>query len=183
LTLEAWKNTSPSVKRILTIVVFFLFSTMIAVAGVLTPLSPEESQTRSEDLKQLQDEIRGLDVWDMKVYIFANNFRICLMMFIPLAGPFIGTYVLYNTGVFIGAESTTMNVPGLLILFSLFLFPFTWMEFIAYAIGLSGSVWLTWCIVRRKWKSEIKMTAILIIICAVMLFVAALIEALLIASY
>jgi uncharacterized membrane protein SpoIIM required for sporulation len=131
----------------------------------------------------MQNELKGLDIWQMTSFIFRNNFMISLMMFIPLAGPFLGSYVLYNTGVVIAAESNVMHVPGLTVFFFLFIFPFTWMEFIAYSTAFAASVWLTWRLIQRRGKKEFIRTCIFLAICAVLLFVAALVESVIIASY
>jgi hypothetical protein len=106
-------------------------------------------------------------------------------MFIPFVGPIFGLLVLYNTGVVIAAETiaTSPQVSPLLTLFMLFVFPFTWMEFISYSTGFAESVWLIRRGTQGLGKRELKNAAILIAIVAVMLLLAAIIEvALILAS-
>jgi uncharacterized membrane protein SpoIIM required for sporulation len=182
LALDYWKNSSSWIKRILSVLGFFVFSLVITIAGVLTPLSAKEAVDRSDELKQLQDEIKSMDVWNSAISIFKNNFMMCLLMFIPIAGPFIGSYVLYNTGVMIAAESNVANVPGLLVFLFLIILPFAWLEFIAYSTAFAGSTWLTWRTIQRRGRREILRTCVLIAACAVILLVAAIVEALMIAS-
>jgi uncharacterized membrane protein SpoIIM required for sporulation len=104
-------------------------------------------------------------------------------MFIPIARPFIGSYILYNTGLVIGAESRVMNMPGLIVFVALFLLPHAWLEFAAYSMAFAASVWLTWQVIKRQAKKEILQTCKYIAICALLLFVAGVIEAYLIASF
>jgi len=176
-------NSSAGSRRILTVLIFFLLSIVITVAGVLTPLTLEDSKAISDELKQVQDNLKGMNVWQSTVYIFANNFRICLLIFVPIAGPLIGSYILYNTGLVIGAESRVMNMPGLIVFVALFLLPHAWLEFAAYSMAFAASVWLTWKVIRRQAKRELLQTCKYIAICALLLFAAGFIEAYLIASF
>lgn len=164
-----WRNAPTKIKRILTIATFFLLSIIITVAGTLTPLSLEEANEIEQQLEEMRESINVQ-------LIFGNNFMICLATFIPIAGPIFGCYVLYNTGVVIAAESITQGLSPLIVLVFLFVFPFTWLEFLAYSVAFAESVWLTWRIIRRKGKKEIVDACILISICAVMLLAAAIIE-------
>lgn len=164
-----WRNAPTKIKRILTIATFFLLSIIITVAGTLTPLSLEEANEIEQQLEEMRESINVQ-------LIFGNNFMICLATFTPIAGPIFGCYVLYNTGVVIAAESITQGLSPLIVFVFLFVFPFTWLEFLAYSVAFAESVWLTWRIIRRKGKKEIVDACILISICAVMLLAAAIIE-------
>jgi len=176
LALDFWRKIPTRTKRILTIAAFLLLSIIITVAGVLTPLSASEAS----DLKQELDQIReNINVQ----FIFGNNFMVCLAMFVPVAGPTFGCYVLYNTGVVIAAESITEGLPPLMVFLSLFIFPFTWLEFLAYSTAFAESVWLTWRIIQRRGKSELVNACMLISICAVVLLAAAIIEIALISYF
>jgi uncharacterized membrane protein SpoIIM required for sporulation len=178
-----WAGSPSRMKRILTILACFLFSIIITTAGVLTPLSPEDSKTKGEELKQLQDSLKGMSVWGGAASIFENNFIICLIMFVPVVGPLYGSYVLYNTGLYVAGESNMMNVSGIIVFFLLFILPFTWFEFIAYSTALASSVWLVWRIIQRRGTRELARTGMFIAICAGLLLLGALIEAYLIVSF
>ncbi len=175
MALDFWKSATTRIKRILTIVAFFLLSLIITIAGVLTPLSASEAS----DIKQELEQMRGNISLQL---IFGNNFMICLAMFVPVAGPVFGCYVLYSTGVVIAAESLSEGLPPLIVFLFLFAFPFTWLEFLAYSAAFAQSVWLTWRIIQHRGKKELVNTCIFISICAVMLLIAAIIETALIAS-
>ncbi|MDI6846587.1 MAG: stage II sporulation protein M [Candidatus Bathyarchaeia archaeon] len=174
MALDFWKSATTRIKKILTVAAFFLLSLIITIAGVLTPLSPSEASDIKQELEQMRENISVQ-------LIFGNNFMICLAMFIPVAGPVFGCYVLYSTGVVIAAESLSEGLPPLIVFLFLFAFPFTWLEFLAYSIAFAQSVWLTRRIIQHRGKRELVNTCILISICAVMLLIAAIIETALIA--
>ena len=164
-----WRNAPTKIKRILTIAAFFLLSIIVTVAGVLTPLSHEEASEIEKELEEIQENVNAQ-------LIFGNNFMICLVMFVPIAGPIFGSYVLHNTGIVIAAASVAEGLPSLLVFAFLFAFPFIWLEFLAYSIAFAQSVWLTWRIIQHKGKKELVNTCVLISICAVMLLIAAIVE-------
>lgn len=167
-----WKKASTRMRRILTIFFFFIISIFVTVAGTLTPLGAEEAAKKREDLERIRDLASNAGA----TFIFGNNFMLCLSFFIPIFGIFFGCYVLYNTGLMIAAESIGLGMPPLLSFLLLFIFPFAWLEFLAYSAALSQSVWLTWRVIRRKGKDELVNTCIVITICAIMLLAAAFIE-------
>jgi len=180
--INSWRQLTPRAKRIFAILAFFLLSIIVTVAGVLAPMSFGDAQSLSQGLAETRQEIDSMDLVHSTVAIFENNFLISLVMFVPFVGPFFGFYVLHNTGLVISAVSQTSSppVPGLLTFFLLWFYPFTWMEFIAYATAIAESVWLAWRIIQRKGLRELKMTGILIGSVAIILLAAALIEAALI---
>ena len=180
--LSLWRNSSSRFKRFLTILAFFALSIIITIAGVLTPLSLQESNDLSKELDQTQQEVENMDILHGTFYFFSHNFLICLVLFVPGLGPLFGAYVFYNTGVVLTAETNTIaakngtQVPPLLLFFMLFLFPHTWLEFIAYSTALAANVWLTWRIIQRKALRELSRTGMFIAICALLLLAAGFFE-------
>ena len=152
------------------------------LAGVLTHLQSEEINTRNSELKQLQTNVRNMDVLHRSASIFQNNMLICLISFIPVVGPIFGYYALYNTGLYIAAESLAHvpPVPPILVILVLFIYPFTWLEFLAYSTALSESFLLIWRTMKGKGTKELANAGILILICATLLALGAVIEAILI---
>jgi uncharacterized membrane protein SpoIIM required for sporulation len=180
--LRFWHGFPSKIKRILTIIFFFLLSVIITVAGTVTPLSSEDAASLGRGLEDTQNKVESLTPDQKASFIFGNNFMICLIGFVPVFGPIFEGYVLYSTGVVLNAYATykQAQVSPTLLFFSLFLFPFTWLEFLAYSIAIAGSFWLTWRIIKRKFRMEIKNTCILMSMSAVILLTAAIIEAALI---
>lgn len=178
MALEFWKRASPKWKRFYALGFCFLLLIGLTVAGTLTPLTPEEASDLSKQLEQTQEDVQDMSVLEGTVFIFQNNFIITLLMLIPFAGPFIGAFITYNTGVVIAAQTinTTQETHPTMVVLMLFIFPFAWMEFIVYALAFSESLWLSWCIVKRKGKEELLNALIAILICMVILLAAAAIE-------
>lgn len=176
MALSIWKGFSSKVKRILTVLIFFLVSVTVTVAGVSTPLTMGEASEINEELGKMQEYVSTVDLFRGATLIFGNNFVLCLSFFVPFVGPLFGFYVLYSTGVVIAAQSICNGVnPHIAFLF-LFFFPFTWLEFLAYSAAFAESAWLSWRIIKRDWRREIVNACIMISICAVTLLVAAFVE-------
>jgi hypothetical protein len=174
MSLGFWKEASPRNKRIISIIIVFVFSILITTAGVLTPVEEHEAiETRNE----LNDMINWLKEKNLLLhFIFGNNFMITLIMFIPIIGPLFGGYVFYNTGVLIAALATAQNAPPTLVFLLLFLTPVAWLEFFAYSTAIAESIWLVRRILQRRGKHELVNASMFISICAVLLAVAAVIE-------
>lgn len=169
MRLSFWQTFPPRIKRIITVVAFFFLAIIITIAGTLTPLSREDASSINDELEQLRPKVSVQ-------YIFGNNLMLCLAMFVPIAGPIFGGYVLYNTGLVIAAQSIANDLPPLITFFTLLIFPFAWLEFFAYSTAFTESFWLIRRIMQRRGRREIVNACILISICAVLLLVAAIIE-------
>lgn len=169
MRLSFWQTFPPRIKRIITVVAFFFLAIIITIAGTLTPLSHEDASSINDELEQLRPKVSVQ-------YIFGNNFMLCLAMFVPIAGPIFGSYVLYNTGVVIAAQSIANDLPPLITFFTLLIFPYAWLEFFAYSTAFAESFWLIRRIIQRRSRREIVNACILISLCAVLLLVAAIIE-------
>ncbi len=171
MAFDIWRNSSSRFKRFLAIGAFFILAVIITIAGTLTPLTSEEANSRKQDLDEMRENVSVQ-------MIFGNNMMISMLMFVPVFGPLFGSYVLYNTGLYIGAETATMeiNISPAIVFLTLFLFPHVWLEFIAYSIAFAASVWLTWRIVQRKTKYELVRTCIFVTICVTLLLIGAVVE-------
>jgi hypothetical protein len=182
VSLEFWKNASPRGRRIIIIVIFFLFAILVTIVGTLAPLSSQQIANENNELNKTQQEIQGMDFAHRTAAIFLNNFEICLLMFVPIFGVVFGSIVLFNTGSVLAAETITINrsIPPVLVFALLFVFPFTWLEFISYSTALSESFWLIRRGLQGEWKREIKNLGKLVLITAVLLVAGAMIESLLI---
>jgi uncharacterized membrane protein SpoIIM required for sporulation len=188
VTSGSWASFSSRSKRIITVLACFVFCVVVTIAGVLTPISAQDAKATNQDLDNIRNEIKNetttVGLWRGALSIFQNNFIIDLIMFVPIAGPVFGSYALYNTGLALNAESNSTenqsHLSGVILFFLLFLFPHTWLEFIAYSTALAASIWLTWRIIRRGGKREIVRTGMFIAICAGLLLLGAFIEAYLI---
>jgi len=150
-----------------------LFVIIVIAIGSSSPLSAIEGEEILENFESSLPDIATTP-------IFINNFLIAVIMFIPVLGPTIGTIILHTTGVVIAATAMSVNLPGVLLLLSLLIFPFAWLEFISYSIAITQSIFLVIGLLRSRFKNELFRTVFLILTVFVMLFVAAFIEAILI---
>lgn len=178
MSLIFWKKASPLRKRILAIIVVFVISVALTIAGTLTPIDEEEANAINDDLNQTVNSLKEQGA--LLQYIFGNNFMLTLIMFVPFFGPLFGGYVFYNTGTVIAAVAIAEHFPPTLTFLALFLTPIAWLEFLAYSIAIAESVWLIRRILQRRGKHELVNASKFLLICAIILFAAAIIETILI---
>jgi hypothetical protein len=138
------------------------------------PINPQEAEQINNDLNQTVNSLSESGV--LMQYIFGNNFFICLLMFIPLIGPLLGGYVLFNTGTVISAAATAGGYPSIVAFVILFLTPVAWLEFASYSVAMNESVWLFRRILQGRGKHEFRNACLFIALCAVLLLVGAITE-------
>jgi preprotein translocase subunit SecG len=148
-------------------------------------------QLSAQDAKQLSDSTNGI-ITDNPTYpslvgaILLNNFKICLVMFIPIFGAVFGLFVLFSTGVGIraildtqsasGASAAISTISPTTAILALVFVGLTFvLEYVSYSIGIAESIWLYRRLTQRRWR-ELKNTGILIGIVAVLLITGALVE-------
>lgn len=146
---------------------------MVTFAGTLMPLGDAEANMLSDQIGQMLTE--NNDFTSLTIAIFINNCRICLIMFIPVFGVAFGMLSLFSTGVVIKALSIVQGVPSSLMLLALIIGPIFWIEFVAYSLGMTESVWLFRRLTQRRWR-ELKRVAIFIGITVGLLAIGAVVE-------
>jgi len=179
-----WKTASPKRKRIYSIIFMLALSITATILGTLVQLS-------AQDAKQLSDSANGV-ITDNPTYpslvgaILLNNFKICLVMFIPIFGAAFGLFVLFSTGVGIraildtqsasGASAAISTISPTTAILALVFVGLTFvLEYVSYSIGIAESIWLYRRLTQRRWR-ELKNTGILIGIVAALLITGALVE-------
>jgi uncharacterized membrane protein len=185
-----WKNASLRRKRIYSIMFMFVIAVSLTVIGSLVPLSPQFAKEINDSINQTRTQ--GLENGTLTPSILLNNFGLCLAMFIPLVGAFLGLFIMFNTGLAFSAEfqvqsATVTSTPPLNIspttaVIALLVFGLVFLlEYVSYSIGMAESIWLFQRLRQRKW-GELKNAAILIGIVAVLLIVGAVVETWLIST-
>jgi len=177
LDLSFWTTASSKRKRIYSIMLIFIIAVILTIVGSYIPLSHRDAQTMSDNLNATLNTHKSDG--SLTEYIFLNNFSICLLMFVPIIGPILGMFILFDTGIALGAISSVQGYPVWVGLLSLALTPVFWLEFTAYSTAMTASIWLFRRLLQARWL-ELKNTAILIGICAAILIVGAVVEVLLI---
>ena len=175
MSIGMWIQASPRRKRIFSITAVFIVAIIITVIGSFTPIN-------AQDAKQISDELNNSttvigEQGALVQYIFGNNLLICLVMFIPIIGPLLGMYILYNTGAVIGAIAVNSSFSPVLALIALFITPVAWIEFTAYSTAMAESIWLFRRSLQGRGFRELRKNATLFIaICTVLLAVGAIVE-------
>ena len=182
--LPLWVNASPKRKRIYSTLFVLILAVVATLAGMLVPLSPEEAQMISDQLNRTITENTAQGT--LISTIFLNNFSLCLLMFIPLAGLAIGLFILFSTGMAFravfdmqaasGISSATPEIQISTALLVLVLVAATFLlEYVSYAIGMTESVWLFRRLLHRRWI-DLKNALKLIGLVALLLIIGALVE-------
>ena len=181
-----WKTASLRRKRIYSIIFVLILSIVATLVGMLVPLSPQEAQVVFDQLNQTITENTAQGTFVPA--IFVNNFSLCLLMFIPLAGLAIGLFILFSTGMAIRAIFDVQMASGLsgtasteiqasTAIFALILIGAVFLlEYVSYAIGMTESVWLFRRILQKQWKGELKYFAIFVGVVALLLIIGAIVE-------
>ena len=180
LDFSFWTKASAKRKRIYSIVAIFVIAFLVTVIGSFLPLSSSDAHTISQNLNSTLNQNRASNT--LTQYIFLNNFSICLAMFIPVFGAALGMFILFDTGVALGAIAATQGYPVWVGLASLVITPVFWIEFISYSIAMAESIWLFRRLTQKRWR-ELKWTAIFIGICAGLLAIGAVVEVWLITTF
>ena len=182
---QFWIQASPRRKRIYSAIFVFALTLLAMAAGFAVPVSPEFAQEIYNQLNQTVTE--GNATGTLAPAIFLNNFLLCLAMFIPLAGIGIGLFIMFSTGLAfravlemqlaMGVSTTTpVSFDFSTAILALALVGITFVaEFVSYTIGMTESVWLFRRLTQRRWR-ELKITAKLIGVVALLLTIGAIVE-------
>jgi len=167
----------------------FVIAVSLTLIGSLVPLSPQFAKEINDSINQTRNQ--GLENGTLAPSILLNNFGLCLAMFIPLVGAFLGLFIMFNTGLAFSAAiqvqsttavSTPLDISPTTAVIALLVFGLVFLlEYVSYSIGMAESIWLFQRLRQRKW-GELKNAAILIGIVAVLLIVGAIVETWLIST-
>lgn len=155
-------------KRILYLIVGILVFLIFFTIGTSISFDKSTSELLKE---QFQNKIKNID----NIGIFANNFLISTLMFIPGIGIAFGLFSGFSTGniFMIITQDLPIQIPPLLV----FLTIFGMMELVSYGIAISRSYLLLIHILKRtNIKENLIHTGIEIGIVAIILFFSAIIE-------
>jgi len=182
---QFWIEASPRRKRIYSAIFVFALTLVAMAAGFAVPVGPEFAQEIYNQLNQTVTQ--GNATGTLAPAIFLNNFLLCLAMFIPLAGIGIGLFIMFSTGLAfravlemqlaMGVSTTTpVSFDFSTAILALALVGITFVaEFVSYTIGMTESVWLFRRLTQRRWR-ELKITAKLIGVVALLLTIGAIVE-------
>lgn len=152
----------------------FLFIAMFFFLGVFyLGFSFKMDESFSKELsKNFMNQISGIDEFG----IFLNNFKISLVMFIPVVGIIMGTISGFSTGL---VFNSIMNISGVSYYNPLIIFltPFGILELFSYGIAISRGGILLFELLKKKFtKKSLIYLLIEISLVSSMLFIGAIIE-------
>jgi len=157
--------------RIILVAIFFIVALTVTVIGALV------FEINMSEAQKIRDEVtEEFERFNDPRSIFGNNLLHTLIMFVPIIGPFWGSFVLFNTGTVIAILSIAEGVPPILTFLLLFFTPIFWLEFGVYSVAMAQSVVLLLQMLRHRGKKEAVKTCILVTICALILLLSAVVE-------
>jgi uncharacterized membrane protein SpoIIM required for sporulation len=177
LNIEIWTKASPRRKRILSTIFILIVVIALTIVGSFMPISSQDANQITNDLNQTVTTIGNEGA--LTQFILGNNLLICLVMFVPVIGPLLGLYIMFNTGTAVGAIAVAGGYPPVFALIALFITPVAWIEFAAYATAMTESIWLFRRLLQgfRTGLHELrKNTTLFIAICTVLLAIGAIVE-------
>jgi len=158
------------------LIAFFLIYFVMLQAAVTAYRTVPIDQARQtfEQMMAKRSELTATD-------IFTNNLYASWTLIIPIIGIFPFIVVMYNTGWVIGEMSLIYNIYPSVILHYLFVAGFV--EILAYAILLAENIYFSaLTLMGGSYKERIPYIAVSAILYAFLLYVAAVLEAIVIAA-
>lgn len=150
------------------LVTFLLY--VVLILGALTPLSEEDIKSKYELLRDLVERVKS------PIDIFVNNLVVALLMYLPLLGTALGSFVIYNSGQVIASYALTQGYDiGMAILAPL-LTGFGVLEFIGYGISVTEGVLLFYSALKKGLKRELYNVPVALFLTVMFLLIAAYIE-------
>ncbi|MEM0482465.1 MAG: hypothetical protein QXM16_06245 [Nitrososphaerota archaeon] len=142
----------------------------ILILGSQAALSPSEAEQLSEQLEELARSVNS------PYFIFINNFGLSLLMALPFAGPLVAGWIIYETGRYFAAAAIMMESnPAFLVLLPIFLV-YGLLEFIGYGGMVTGSIIMSYKILKRQARVEVKYYLLTLLLFSVVILAAAFIE-------
>jgi len=174
LSIGMWMSASSRRKRIYTIIAVFIVAVSVTIVGSFIPVSSADAQQINKDLNETVTTMQAQGT--LVQFIFGNNFLITLVMFIPLIGPALGLFIMFNTGNVVGAIAASGGYSPIIALIALIITPVFWLEFAAYSTAMAESVWVFRRLLQGRGIRELRIMSIFVTITAVILVVGAVVE-------
>jgi len=157
------------INRLLFAILATIILFIILGIGSTTPLDASEAERL---MKEFEDLMKDLTAFG----IFVNNFKVALLSLIPFIGAGIMGFVVFQTGKLLGCISAQSGIhPVAFILFSIIMV-YGLMEFLGYGVAASEGMILSYSLIKRRFRSEIRWLIISIVVSAALLFAAAALE-------
>jgi len=149
---------------------------MVLWVGSILPMSDEEAESLMEEAEKFLKDLTIID-------IFLNNFGASLLSYIPFIGMFLMGAIIFHTGRFIGALSAQLGIDSMILILSTIIMIYGLVEFLGYGVAVSEGVILSYSIMKKRLRTEVRWLLISIGITALLLAFAAVVEWLLIKMF
>lgn len=150
------------------IVTVVLYS--ILYLGSQATMTISEAERLAEQLEQISEGI------DSPFFIFFNNFGLSLLMALPFVGPLIAGWIIYETGRYFSAMSLIYDIDSAFLVLLPILMVYGLIEFIGYGGMVTSGLILSYKIIRRQLRGEIKYYLLTLLLFVVVILIAAIIE-------
>jgi hypothetical protein len=162
-------------RRLVVMLALLLLEVAIFAAGLLTPVSGTFRQAIENQTSTQFASVPSATAPQLFSFIFVHNLPIALVEMVPLLGAIVFASSIYVTGVAAQVSVAAQGYPGP---FGgvLLLFPFTFVEFAAYAIAVGAGVMLVFSWIRGRLRREVVVFSFEAVAVAIVLLVAALME-------
>ena len=163
-------------RRLILILLLLLAEIVIFFAGLYTPLSTSARQVLANQTSSQFGAVESGSTVQLVAFIFAHNLSIALFEMVPVAGALLFAFSVYSTGIAAQALVASQGLPtqwGAVI----FAFPYSLVELSAYAVAVvaGAMLFVSWRKKRLMW--ELKVFVLEGATVAVILLVAAAMEA------
>lgn len=172
-----WNERLSLGKRMMMTLFLTLLLLGLLTAGSLLPMTTEEAQSLLEEFEKLFQGRLGI------IEIFLNNLTVTLIAFIPFVGPFIAGFIIFQTGRVFGAVAASTGIPAAFLILLAIIAVYGILEFMAYGVAFSENIILSYSILRKSMRSELRWLLLSIFMSASLLLLAATIEFILIQHF
>jgi len=162
-------------RRLMVMLILLVLEVGLFAAGLLTPVSGSFRQAIQDQTSNQFASVPSATAAQLFSFIFVHNFPIALVEMVPLLGAIVFASSIYVTGVAAQVSVATQGYPGT---FGgiLLIFPFTFVEFAAYAMAVGAGVMLVLSWIRGRLRREIMVFSFEVLAVGIVLLVAALME-------
>ncbi|MEM3265093.1 MAG: stage II sporulation protein M [Thermoplasmata archaeon] len=139
-----YKNGTLLLRRLFIITFIVEISIFIAVSSLNI-----QNDALLAIFKSEQQSITSMSLIAMIFEIFPHNLLVATLEFIPFIGQILFVLSSAATALILALEGSSMHISGLFVLFSIAIFPHTWLELPSYAVATSTSIYLIYLIIKR----------------------------------
>jgi len=162
-------------RRLFVFLLALLAEFAVFVFGLITPLSVPAQQTLENQTSAQFAAVPTASAQQLVTLIFTHNFLLAYLELVPVLGAFVFVYSIYVTGLVAQVIATSAGYPGQLGVI-LFIFPYSLVEFSAYAIAVASGVMLVLAWRRKTLRREIRVFPLEMVAVVVVLALAAVME-------